>query len=72
MGTMFQSLSSIGIGIIIGFVFSWKLTLTVIGFVPFIMIGGFLQMKILQGFAHDGKEALENASKVRYIGRCKK
>lgn len=64
LGTVCMSLSSVGAGIIIGFIFSWKLTLAILCFVPIVMIAGALQMKILGGQAHTGQEALEAAGKV--------
>ncbi|ELU01162.1 hypothetical protein CAPTEDRAFT_219712 [Capitella teleta] len=64
LGTAFQSLASVGAGVIIGFVYSWKLTLLILGFLPFLIIGGFLQMKVMSGFSGKGQEALEGAGKI--------
>lgn len=61
---MFQSLASIGTGIIIGFVYCWQLALFIIGFMPFILIAGMLQMKIAKGFSGKNNAALEEAGKV--------
>lgn len=55
---------SILAGLIIAFIYSWKLTLLIIAFLPFIMIGGALQMQMLAGAAGKNKEALEAAGKV--------
>ncbi len=65
IGTIVSTLASIGTGIIIGFIYSWKLTLGILAFVPFILAAGVLQMKMLGGFTKEGQEALENAGKVR-------
>jgi ATP-binding cassette subfamily B (MDR/TAP) protein 1 len=63
LGMMFQSFASIGTGLIIGFIYSWELALFIVGFVPFFLIGGMLEMKIMKGFS--GKNtALEGAGKV--------
>ncbi|CAF4760003.1 unnamed protein product, partial [Rotaria magnacalcarata] len=35
------------------------------GFVPFMVIGGFLQSRLMTGFASKDKEALEDAGKVQ-------
>jgi len=64
LGMAFQSFASIGTGIIIGFVYSWKLTLFIIAFVPLFLIAGVLQMKGLKGFSGNTTEALEQAGKV--------
>ena len=64
LGTMTQSLSSVGTGLVIGFVYSWQLTLGILAFVPFISIAGFIQMKLLGGYSQESQEALESAGKV--------
>ena len=62
LGTMIQSLSSIGTGIIIAFIYSWEFALFILGIAPLFLIAGLLQMKIYLGFA--GTEALEGAGQV--------
>ncbi|CAF1523136.1 unnamed protein product, partial [Didymodactylos carnosus] len=64
IGLMLQNFSSLGVGIILGFVYGWALTLMLLGFIPLIVIGGFLQSKLVSGFASKDKKALENAGKV--------
>ncbi|CAF3736730.1 unnamed protein product [Rotaria magnacalcarata] len=64
IGLMIQNIAALGTGIILGFVFSWQLTLLILGFVPFMVIGGFLQSRLMTGFASKDKEALEDAGKV--------
>ncbi|ESO02187.1 hypothetical protein HELRODRAFT_188615 [Helobdella robusta] len=63
-GMAFQSLSSVGVGIIIGFIYSWQLTLLIIGCAPFIILGGMLQMKLAKGFSGKNNSALEASGKV--------
>ena len=65
MGMFCQSLASVGTGVVIGFVYSWELTLCVLAFAPFIMIGGMVEMKILAGQTQENAKALEHAGKVR-------
>ena len=67
LGVLVQSLSSIGAGIVIGFIFSWKLTLVIFLFLPAIGIAGYLEMRMMQGYANAGQHALEEATKVCYI-----
>ncbi|CAF4425289.1 unnamed protein product, partial [Rotaria magnacalcarata] len=64
IGLTLQNLAALGTGIIISFVFSWQLTLLILGFVPFMVIGGFLQSRLMTGFASKDKKAFENAGKV--------
>lgn len=64
LGTMFQSLSSLGCGLVIAFIFSWKLTLGILAFVPFIMLAGLLQMKMMGGQAGTNQKSLESAGKI--------
>ncbi|ELU12561.1 hypothetical protein CAPTEDRAFT_175467 [Capitella teleta] len=64
LGTAFQSLAAIGTGVIIGFIYSYKLTFLILAFMPFIVISGYLQMKVMTGFSGEGQEALEAAGKV--------
>ena len=59
-----MNLAALGTGVVIGFVYSWKLALLVIGFMPFIAIAGFIEMKVLQGTTNSSKEGLEQAGKV--------
>ena len=64
IGTTLQTLASLGTGILIGFAFSWELTLLIFAFVPLMVAGGFLQNRLLTGQATGDKEALEDAGKV--------
>ena len=59
-----QSLASVGTGVAIGFIYSWQLTLCVLAFAPFIMVGGMIEMKILAGQTNENAKALEHAGKV--------
>ena len=62
-----SSLANIMTAVVIGFIYSWKLTLVVLAFFPFMIIAGFLQMKVMQGSTSEGKEANEETGKVRII-----
>lgn len=59
-----QSAAGIMAGVIIGFIYSWELTLCILGFAPLMLVSGFVQMKTMSGAAKDRKEALEGAGKV--------
>ncbi|ESO94117.1 hypothetical protein LOTGIDRAFT_145119, partial [Lottia gigantea] len=64
LGMTIQNLAAMGTAIILAFIYGWKLTLVILAFVPFIVIAGAIQMKILAGVAGKNKEALEGAGKV--------
>jgi ATP-binding cassette subfamily B (MDR/TAP) protein 11 len=62
-----MNVANLGVGICIAFGFSWPITLLIIGFMPFLIIGGIFQTKRLAGFAKKDKEILESAGKVNYF-----
>ena len=62
-----RSVSSLVGGLIIGFIYSWKLTLVFMAFAPFMIASGFLEMSLMKGSAQADKEALESAGKVRLV-----
>ena len=64
---MLQSLASIGTGVVIGFVFSWKMTLAILAFAPFMLMAGFIQMRVMTGNTNQDKNALEDSGKVSII-----
>ena len=59
-----QDISSVGVAIIIGLVYSWMLTLGILAIVPILLGAMLIQMKMLGGIAKHGHAALEDASKV--------
>ncbi|CAF4051198.1 unnamed protein product, partial [Rotaria sordida] len=63
-GYIFQNLSTMGIGILIGFVFSWHLTLLIMAFLPLMAVGGTAQIYLATRFAKKEKKYLEDAGKV--------
>ncbi|XP_063067575.1 bile salt export pump [Engraulis encrasicolus] len=64
IGMIVNSLTNIGVAIIISFYFSWKLTLVILGFLPFLALSGGFQAKMLTGFAKQDKQAMENAGQI--------
>jgi hypothetical protein len=59
--------SSLGVGIILAFIYGWPIALVVLGFTPFLILGGVLQTKMLTGFSSKDKEIIEEAGKVYLI-----
>uniref|UniRef100_A0A7N8WP45 Bile salt export pump n=1 Tax=Mastacembelus armatus TaxID=205130 RepID=A0A7N8WP45_9TELE len=64
IGMIVNSLTNIGVAVIMSFYFSWKLTLLILCFLPFIALSGGFQAKMLTGFAKQDKEAMEAAGQI--------
>ena len=65
LGSVLQSFSSIVTGIVIAFIYSWEFALFILGLAPLFLVAGFLEMKMMTGFA--GTEALEGAGQVSIL-----
>ncbi len=59
-----MNVSNLGVGIIIAFIFSWPITLLILGFMPFLILGGVFQTKMLAGFSGHDKKNLEESGKL--------
>lgn len=64
IGMIVNSLTNIGVALIIAFYFSWKLSLVILCFLPFLALSGAVQAKMLTGFASQDKKALEATGRV--------
>ena len=64
LGTLVEMCVGMLLALIIAFVYSWVLTLIILGVVPVMMVAGALQLKVFTGHATSSKKALENAGKV--------
>ncbi|KAL1021934.1 hypothetical protein UPYG_G00020100 [Umbra pygmaea] len=64
IGMIVNSLTNIGVAIIISFYFSWKLSLVIMCFLPFLALSGGFQAKMLTGFAKQDKQAMEDAGRI--------
>uniref|UniRef100_A0A452GPE0 Bile salt export pump n=1 Tax=Gopherus agassizii TaxID=38772 RepID=A0A452GPE0_9SAUR len=64
IGMIVSSLTNIGVAIIIAFYFSWKLTLVIMCFLPFLALSGAVQAKMLTGFASQDKQAMEITGQI--------
>lgn len=70
IGMIVNSLTNIGVAIIIAFYFSWKLSLVITCFLPFLALSGALQARMLTGFANQDKHAMEAAGRVNLSLFC--
>lgn len=64
LGVMLQNIITVGAGIFIGFIFSWHLTLLIIAFLPLIIFGAVIQIRLIAKFTKNDKERLEDAGQV--------
>uniref|UniRef100_A0A4W5MN21 Bile salt export pump n=1 Tax=Hucho hucho TaxID=62062 RepID=A0A4W5MN21_9TELE len=64
IGMIVNSLTNIGVAVIISFYFSWKLSLVIMCFLPFLALSGGFQAKMLTGFAKQDKQAMEDAGRI--------
>lgn len=65
IGMIVNSMTNIGVAVLMSFYFSWKLTLLILCFLPFLALSGGFQAKMLTGFAKEDKAAMEAAGRVR-------
>ncbi|XP_042550095.1 bile salt export pump isoform X1 [Dipodomys spectabilis] len=64
IGTLVSSFTNITVAMIIAFLFSWKLSLVIVCFFPFLTLSGALQTRMLTSFASQDKQALEKAGQI--------
>ncbi|XP_007494388.2 bile salt export pump isoform X1 [Monodelphis domestica] len=64
IGMIVSSLSNIGVALIISFIFSWKLSLVISCFLPFLALSGAIQARMLTGFASTDKHVLEAIGQI--------
>ncbi|NXH46107.1 ABCBB protein, partial [Dicaeum eximium] len=64
IGMIVSSFTNIGVSMIIAFYFSWKLTLVIMCFLPFLALSGAVQTKMLTGFASQDRKALEATGRI--------
>ncbi|KGL73136.1 Bile salt export pump [Tinamus guttatus] len=66
IGMIVNSFANVGVAIIIAFYFSWKLSLVIMCFLPFLALSGAIQARMLTGFASQDKKALEATGRVTF------
>ena len=53
----------LGVALGIGFGFSWKLTLVTLGFIPFLIVGGLIEMQLIVGAEIEENNTYDEAGK---------
>ncbi|KAK2145525.1 hypothetical protein LSH36_676g01059 [Paralvinella palmiformis] len=64
LSTFFRAIASIGVGFVIGFIYSWELTLLILAIAPMVFIGGYIQVKRKSGNERHGKSYTEQAGQI--------
>ncbi|KAL7991659.1 hypothetical protein Chor_015915 [Crotalus horridus] len=64
IGMIVNSFTNIGVSIIIAFYFSWKLSLVITCFLPFLALSGMVQSRMMTGFASQDKKAMEATGRI--------
>jgi hypothetical protein len=57
--------STIVLAVVLAFIFGWKLALVVLGFVPFLLLMGIFQRRMVVGLSVANRDVIENGGKVR-------
>ncbi|RHZ74187.1 hypothetical protein Glove_227g57 [Diversispora epigaea] len=64
MGNIFFSLTSVIAGLIIAFIYGWKLALAVLAIVPFFVISAGLQLRSIAGFGEKTRKTYEESNEI--------
>jgi ABC-type multidrug transport system fused ATPase/permease subunit len=64
LGILVETMCSMLVALVIAFVYSWVLTLVILGVVPIVLIASSLEVKALSGHTAANKKSLEKAGKV--------
>ncbi len=65
MGTVLTGLITMILGIVMAFVFGWKMALLTVAMLPIIATGSYLSLKIRSGSQRRDAELMEEAGKVK-------
>ncbi|CAF4064719.1 unnamed protein product [Rotaria sp. Silwood2] len=66
IGTVFSIFANLGVGMIISFIFGWKLSLVALAFIPFMVVGGFLHSYLIEGYSNRDSKAFERAGSLAF------
>lgn len=54
-----MNIANLGVGVVLSLYYGWAIALLIMGFVPFLIISGVVQTKMIAGYAAKDKETLE-------------
>ena len=63
VGAFLQGIAGITTGLTLAFIYSWRLSLLILGMVPLIGFAGYLQLRALVGFGEKTRIAYEDSNK---------
>ncbi|CAG8491139.1 uncharacterized protein OCT59_020189 [Rhizophagus irregularis] len=64
MGNIIHSATNVVVGLVIAFIFGWKLTLVIAAATPCLFFSGYLQMKTLSGLGNKTRKAYEESGQI--------
>ncbi|XP_073533909.1 ATP-binding cassette sub-family B member 5-like isoform X5 [Phyllobates terribilis] len=64
LGLLSQNFATMGLCIILAFIYSWEMTLLVLAMTPVLVFSGLLETRALTGFANHDKKDLQEAGKI--------
>lgn len=64
IGIIVQAISTLAVGTVLAFIFSWNLTLVTLVTIPFVCLSIFFESRFMESSAFAEKIAIENASQV--------
>ncbi len=62
-----EAFGNLGIGTVLSFIYGWELTLVIIGFLPFLIVAGLVNVKLVDKFSKKDSKAFKAASQVCYL-----
>ncbi|KAJ8313879.1 hypothetical protein KUTeg_008440 [Tegillarca granosa] len=71
IGIVLETIATMICVLVIAFIYSWKLCLVVLAFMPLVISAGIIQGKIIQGFYKGDKSCMEEAGKIYRTGMKK-
>ncbi|CAJ0958491.1 unnamed protein product, partial [Ranitomeya imitator] len=64
LGLISQNFASMGLSVILAFIYGWEMTLMVLAMTPVLVFTGLLETRALTGFANRDKKDLQDAGKI--------
>ncbi|XP_030057521.1 ATP-binding cassette sub-family B member 5 isoform X2 [Microcaecilia unicolor] len=64
LGLIAQNVSTMGLSIILAFIYGWEMSLLIMAMAPVLAVAGMLETRALTGFANRDKKQLQSAGKI--------